>query len=225
MKNIKIRAFLIALAISLLVTGVMLYYLKIKSLENQIKTKVIVAAETIQANTIISERQLKEVMIPKSFAVPSALANKKSIVGKIAKENIYKEEQILQVKLAQGVVRDGLSVVIPPGYRAITVNIDMISGVGGKIRKGDYVDVLAFIKEPYNEQEEVKMIFQNVNVIEVGSNYITLIMSPINAEKLFLIEEVGKLRFVLKNITDNEMQNIPDINIESLKKEGRDKDE
>lgn len=224
MKNYRFRAFLIALALALVVTGGLFYYLKVKSIENEDKVRVITAISNIEANTVIKNAQIKEISVPQSSAVPGAIVDKEKVVGKVVKEPIYKGEQILQMNLLKGEKAEGLSAVVPEGFRAVTIKTDMVTGVGGHIKDGDYVDVLVFVNPPYST-EKVKTVFQNVKVLDADykenqsseNRFITLCMNPNDAEKLFLVEEISKIKLSLRNRIDKKAKSLTGSSLELVK--------
>lgn len=224
LKNYRFRAFLIALALALVVTGGLFYYLKVKSIENENKVRVITAISNIEANTVIKNSQIKEISVPQSSAVPGAIVDKEKVVGKVVKEPIYKGEQILQMNLMKGEKEEGLSAVLPEGFRAVTIKTDMVTGVGGHIKDGDYVDVLVFVNPPYST-EKVKTVFQNVKVLDADykekqsseNRFITLCMNPNDAEKLFLVEEISKIKLSLRNRIDKKAKSLTGSSLELVK--------
>lgn len=224
LKNYRIKLLFFALALALAVTGLLFYYFRIKSLENDPRVKVLVAVSNIKENAVIKNTEIREITVPEKYAITGAAAGKKNVIGKIAKENIYAGEQILQMDLIKGEKQEGLSVVIPDGFRAVTISTDRVSGVGGHIKDEDYVDVLIFVKQPYSN-EKVKTIFQNVRVIDSGSSekqstdnkFITLCMSPSDAEKLFLVDETSNIRLSLRNKIDRKTEKLTETSTEVLK--------
>lgn len=224
LKNYRFRAFLIALALALVVTGGLFYYLKVKSIETQDKVRVITAVSNIEANTVIKNSQIKEISVSQSSAVPGAIVDKEKVVGKVVKEPIYKGEQILQMNLMKGEKEEGLSAVLPEGLRAVTIKTDMVTGVGGHIKDGDYVDVLVFVNPPYST-EKVKTVFQNVKVLDADykenqsseNRFITLCMNPNDAEKLFLVEEISKIKLSLRNRIDKKAKSLTGSSLELVK--------
>jgi Flp pilus assembly protein CpaB len=77
--------------------------------------------------------------------------------------------------VSESIPRSSLSLRTPPGKRALTIRIDSLSAVGGLINPGDYVDVLAHLKVPSDEDGAktdivTAVIFQNVQVLAVGTN-------------------------------------------------------
>jgi pilus assembly protein CpaB len=103
--------------------------------------------------------------------------------------------------------------------RAVTVAVDPISGVGGFVRTGDRVDVVATFN--INSGTLTKTILQNAEVLAIGSETslpgkkptqnspqqppsatATLSVSPDEAEKLVLADSKGKLRLMLRPTQD-----------------------
>lgn len=77
--------------------------------------------------------------------------------------------------------------VTPPGKRALTIQIDSLSAVGGLISPGDHVDIIAHLDMPVYDADVKKaratradggstetvtsVLFQNIQVLAVGSNF------------------------------------------------------
>ena len=83
--------------------------------------------------------------------------NKKELDALIQKhESLVKQVQsqpkvVVQAggeKARQPVSQDAFSIVMPPGKRALTIQVDMLSAVGGLITPGDFVDVIASLRIP-----------------------------------------------------------------------------
>lgn len=151
-----------------------------KSRKNQ--TTVLVAKKNIPKGTMIEEAMLGQKIMPIEFAQPGALTSADSIVGKAAVIDIAVDEQITKNKVLP--MRDvkvggtaGLPQQIPPGKRAVTVPVDVLTSVGGMIKPYDYVDVIATLRIPVqtpdgkqSSQLTTVPIFQNVLVLAVGQD-------------------------------------------------------
>jgi pilus assembly protein CpaB len=128
------------------------------------------------------------------------------------------------MNLMKGEKEEGLSAVLPEGFRAVTIKTDMVTGVGGHIKDGDYVDVLVFVNPPYST-EKVKTVFQNVKVLDADykekqsseNRFITLCMNPNDAEKLFLVEEISKIKLSLRNRIDKKAKSLTGSSLELVK--------
>lgn len=97
------------------------------------------------------------------------------VAGMTAVSSIAKGEVISLRKLAYQRSGD-LAAATPPGKRAISINVDALSSLGGMIKPKDYVDVIAMIPMSVPgadgkavTQLTVMPLFQNVLVLAVGS--------------------------------------------------------
>jgi len=123
------------------------------------------------------------------------------------------------------VQRTAFSLRTPPGKRAITMSIDSLSAVGGLINPGDYVDIIAHLDIPDEgsrkkaeakgigvdgkKEKIISVLFQNIQVLAVGTNYDPVgIIPPYETQKnlktlniTFAVspEEAGLLTFAQAN--------------------------
>ncbi len=125
----------------------------------------------------------------------------------------------------QPVSQDAFSIVMPPGKRALTIQVDTLSAVGGLISPGDFVDVIASLRVPEEinaekakTKEVITVLFQNLQVLAVGALFkpaggtelyenrqktksvnVTLAVSPEEAGLLAFAETNGKLQLSLRS--------------------------
>ena len=82
-----------------------------------------------------------------------------------------------------------LSRMIRPDERALAVAIDEVSGAGGQLTPGDYVDILLFLRQDAaNPQQSAQVVLPAVRVLSVGEELgLTsdgqLARQPLNAEE------------------------------------------
>jgi pilus assembly protein CpaB len=112
---------------------------------------------------------------------------------------------------------EGLTALIEPGTRAISVQVNEFSGVSGFIQPGTRVDVL-FTRVFSNGDAATTTILQNVKVIAYGKQLgpparvdtskptvATLLVTQEEAEKLVLAMQRGRIQLVLRNALDEEV--------------------
>jgi Flp pilus assembly protein CpaB len=153
--------------------------------------------------------------------------------------------------IGQGDVLDKSKVVLSGGLenfmRAVTINVDAASGVGGFVKPRDRVDVIATYGR--GDKAGVETVLQNVEVLAVGTRVkeepvpvsgqdkasgmespggkatVTLAVTPIEAERLALAADEGKLTLSLRPVEDDVIidlgQRRPDIVVVGPKDEGR----
>ena len=209
---------------------------KIASIEKNIaknEVKVLVANKDISRGAAITAENTEISIIPEQYRQPQAVSADRAI-GMVAVVPISKGEQVSLNKLAQPRQLGGLAEGTPVGKRAITIAVDNISSVGGLVKPGDYVDVMALVPVPVQapdgkqvNQMAVMPLFQNVLVLAVGqdigaitsasgkkeaekrsdnSPLITLALQPQDANLIAFVQEQGKLRLTLRSPADSQMQ-------------------
>lgn len=133
----------------------------------------VVAAEDIPARTRVTVDMLQVQAIPTDAALVNAFASTESVVGLVTRFPISANEQIGPQKVGatfdDGDIADnGLSFVIPSGFRAVAISVTESSAVGGLIVAGDHVDVIALLDEDLAGIEKAVTVIQNVEVLSVA---------------------------------------------------------
>jgi pilus assembly protein CpaB len=136
--------------------------------------------------------------------------------GRVTLQAITAGEPILEPRLAASGVRPGLSAIISPGRRAMTVKVNEVIGVAGFALPGSYVDILVTLN--HNGEPPIsRIVLERILVLAVAQEHtvkderqpkvvsaVTLEVSPEQAERLDLARSVGALSMVLRNQTDKE---------------------
>ena len=79
---------------------------------------------------------------PDRRSLPGAFTDPSQVIGQIAREPVATGAQITSTTLSGGEVGAITDIQVPPGQRAIAVQVDQITGVGTVIQTGDYVDMV-----------------------------------------------------------------------------------
>ena len=88
--------------------------------------------------------------------------------GRVLIVSLKQNEPILETKLAPtSVSTGGVSAVVTPGKRAISVKGDKVLGISGFIKPGNRVDVLVTLKHG-KKKETTKIVLENVLVLATG---------------------------------------------------------
>lgn len=192
--------------------------------------KVAVAAQTIPARSPIQEQMLKFVEMPAEYITAGAVVDATDAVGKLARSDIYPNEQILLSKLvSREDPASGLAGKVVPGKRAVTVAVNPVSGLAGMVIPGDKVDVLITFDTNTNPSQSLtSTIIQNIPILAVGANTtagnqkdaalttVTLQVTPAQAQELVLGTERGSIRLTLRSPEDGHGVQLPAANINSL---------
>ncbi len=160
---------------------------------------VIVARKDINELKEITKDLIEVRNVPKDYREPGATTSEKDVVGFVALVPMRKGEQITYNKIAGLGVRTGLSRQVSPGKRAVSMNINDVTGVSKLLKPGDRVDVIAVIDPPGSTgkgNQISKTILQDVPVLAVGK-FITSHV-PRREEK----DESG--RVIVRNLAEND---------------------
>ncbi len=157
-------------------------------------------------------------------------------------KQLKEQPRVVQVADApkQTVDTTAFSIVTPPGKRAVTIQIDSLSAVGGLISPGDFVDVMARLKIPEGESSKVRevttFLFQDIQVLAVGANfkssgtaevyqsqqragslYVTLAVTPEEAGLLSFVQtHADLLRFSLRSPSEEGRQALQEASWDAL---------
>lgn len=139
---------------------------------------VLVATRDIPPNTIIDENLVQRLEVPQKYVQPKVVTDFNLVRGRVASAPIPAGAQILDTYLEEE-GKMALAYDVPRGRRAITIAVNSISGVGGNVRPGNFVDIFgtfAFGRPTgyqggqlmfADEKTEVRLMFQNVQVVAI----------------------------------------------------------
>lgn len=176
--------------------------------------KVAVAKSEIAPGTPITPDLVSLADWPRGSVPKGAFDNAAPLKDRVTSVGVSTGEPILESRLAPVGSKGGLSAVITPGKRALTVKVNEIIGVAGFALPGNYVDVMV------NTQDErgnpiSKIVLEKVLVLAVAQeaerdpnkpkvvSAVTLELSPEDSERLDLARSIGSLTLVLRNQLDS----------------------
>ena len=179
---------------------------------------IVVAARDLPAGSIVRREDLETVEWP-GAAVPEGFTQQVGdVVGRGLIVEVRTNEPLLEWKLAQKEAGGGLSITIPEGMRAVSVEVDEVIGVAGFVLPGTRVDVLATVM-PGQDRAQIttRIILQNVRALAADQRYqqdidgepqyvtvVTLLVTPAEAEALTLAATEGRIQLALRNTLDSE---------------------
>lgn len=182
-----------------------------------VTTKVAVAAADVSLGAALTSDHVKLVDWPSGAIPAGAYTDPARLKDRVVRVSVAQGEPILDAKLAPVGTRGGLSAVIAPGKRAITVRVNDVIGVSGFALPGNYVDVMLSTRDerkPRDDQDISKIVLEKILVLAVGEEAgrddtkpkqvkaVTLEVTPAEAEAIDLARSVGQLSLVLRNQVD-----------------------
>ena len=216
---------IVAIILGIFAAALIYFYLNgiTNKLESTKYTEVIVASKDISKKTVITEMLLLKKKIEIDSKHPLSVSNASALVGKVVLINITAGEEILTNQVIKiGDSTEGLSFAIPEGKKAMAVAVDDITGVGGMLKPGDCVDVIATLASSGNNPiNYTVVVLQNTQILAVGSvlenikttsdtkppekRTVTLAITMDEALKLKMAIERGSISLMLRSPTDTEI--------------------
>lgn len=215
MRNLKALAFM-ALAVMLGLAAAVYAATWVGRQGSVPSNKVVVAAVDISLGSRINEQMLSVVDWPSGALPPGTFSDLQALRDRVAKVGVLRGEAVLEGKLAPKGTQGGLSAVIAPGKRAMTVRVNDVVGVAGFALPGNYVDVVVHAQQDKGQDTKPisKTVLERVLVLAVAQeagrddtkprvvSAVTLELTLEDSEKLDLARSVGTLSLVLRNQVD-----------------------
>ncbi len=188
--------------------------------EPQIVTKtVVVASRPLKYGEELTPDKVRLAEFPENAVPENAFFSIDELFGengsgerRIVLRSIEASEPIFKAKITGFGERATISAQLTPGMRAFTLRIDTVSGVAGFLLPDDRVDV--FLTRAGENGLASNLIMQNVKVIAVDqfadndssrarvARTATVEVSPDDAQKLALAQQVGNISLSLRQIDE-----------------------
>ncbi|MGD8765805.1 MAG: Flp pilus assembly protein CpaB [Desulfobacteraceae bacterium] len=179
---------------------------------------VAVATANLPWGTKIKPEMVKTTPFLKESLPSGYFASSVDLKGRVILTPLKANEPITEDKLAPVSVKaGGVSAILKPGTRAISVKGNKVLGISGLINPGNRVDVIITVTDPAIKKVKSKIVLENLLVLATGTqiqknekgepmpvDVYTLEVTPEQAERLALAGSQGKLNFALRSATDSE---------------------
>jgi pilus assembly protein CpaB len=181
-------------------------------------TQVVVAKDNIAAGSELRAEDLTVGKMAGDVPADVIYGNPSEVTGRVLKVALTRGQPIMEPVLSPKGTGSGLQALVPPGMRAITLEVNDFTAVGGFLVPGCHVDVLATVNVQTNNNEpftrtvvqDVKVTAINTHLTPVGPGAepeqmrsVTLLASPKDAEAINLAASKGSPRFVLRGSGDD----------------------
>ncbi|MGY0195911.1 Flp pilus assembly protein CpaB [Leptothrix sp. BB-4] len=186
--------------------------------------RIAVAAVDLAPGVVLTADMVKLVDWPQANVPRGAVTDAKALPGRVTKANVLAGEPLLDARLAPPGAKGGLSALLSPGKRAMTVKVNEVVGVSGFAVPGNYVDVLVNTKggtgAPAARGTDAtisKIVLERMLVLAVAQEVerdatkpkvvgaVTLEVTPEQAEALDLARNIGTLSLVLRSQNEAEI--------------------
>jgi pilus assembly protein CpaB len=213
---------ILAIGFATLATYMAMGYLKRQAAVQPPKEKttiVVVAKSLIDPASRVNPAQLKTEVWHQEKSPEGSFTSPAQLDERVAATLIMPGDIILENKLAPKGTVPGITALLSPNYRAMTVKVDEASGVAGFLIPGNRVDVVVVAdKGEYNKDPRAKLLFQNLKVLGTGQKLetrpgdkpqivptVTLEVPPELGERLALAAQEGRISLVLRGQGDQQL--------------------
>jgi pilus assembly protein CpaB len=170
---------------------------------------VVVTANDVTYGVKLDKTMLRTVRYPKESVPVGAFSTVDSVVGQTTKIFMTAKEPVTAIKLSS--MGGGLSMLVRPGMRAASVEVNQVSGVSGFILPGDRVDMLVTVLQVQDPEDAyTQTVLQNLEVLAAGQETrtkdnkpitvqsVTLLVDPKQAEIMAHASRQGQITLVLR---------------------------
>jgi len=176
------------------------------------KLQIVVAKRPVDAGQVLTDEDLALGEVSSDAVPDTVFRSSDQVVGRVTIVAIVQGQAVSTTLLAPRGVGPGLQATVPIGMRAVTVDINEITGVAGYLVPGCHVDVLQTLRDDKTGMPVAHTLAQNIKVTACGQKHgpdgdgggrsVTLLVTPQQAEMFELASSVGKPRFILRGGND-----------------------
>ncbi len=193
---------------------------------------IVVASSDLPLGTKIDPGQLKLARWSADAIPDGAFTNPGQVAGAFVKNQFVTNEPIVATKLFLGQKTAGvMPLLIPPGMRAVSVQVDEVSDIAGFIMPHARVDILVAVANQGTGQADKpfsKIVLQNVEVLAVAQEVekrkdepelvkvVTVLVTPQDSERLALATREGVLHLAMRNYADSKIVLTSGTDVEEL---------
>ena len=187
---------------------------------------LVIAKNNLPAHTRLTTDDLEAVVLPSSKMPAKGLGvrNVPYAVGRILNKplkagHIVREEHLLEI----GEGLPGLAERLPPGYRAVTIEVEGAETGGKRLTEGDLIDISLTVEGTHPDLGEVttRTLLRDVLVVDAlahrpitrgnassvtsrtpDSSNLTVAVKPADANKLIVAQRTGTLGVTLVSIAE-----------------------
>jgi pilus assembly protein CpaB len=204
-----------------------------RSTDDEPKVTVLVARQNLNMGDTIKvpEELFQEKRFARGDEPPGAIDNPDLIKNRVLRRPLRTGDHVTLEDLMDANNGEGMSIVLPKGYRAVGVRVNLESNVYGFATLPlSRVDIISTVRRADDKATYSQVLLENVLVLaaddkmrrdESGkpmpSQVVTLALKPEDALKVRLAAELGSLSLMLRKINDNGRVENTKLTYEKLK--------
>lgn len=207
-----------------------LVYQAVSQASRQPHDEIVVAGLNLEFAEPITSRHVKVVPWPRTSVPAGALKAVAEAEGRVARASFVAGEPLVEAKLAPRLYGEGglMPMLVPEGFRAVTIKVDDAIRESGFIHPNSRVDVLFSQGVAGTADRKAKVVIQDVPVLAAGKavelrdnkpvsvTTVTLGLTPEQAEHLALAQVAGRLTLATRNMRDRQIVTTPGVTLTRL---------
>jgi pilus assembly protein CpaB len=196
--------------------------------------EIVVAAKDIPLGAKLEAADVKLAHWSRDSMPQGAFTDPQAVAGSFARGQFVANQPVVSSMLFMGEKVSGvMALLIPPGMRAMSVPVDEVADIAGFVAPHSRVDILVAVSGTGpGEASFSRIVLQNIEVLAVAQEIehvkdepqvvkvVTLLVTPVDAEKLTLASREGMLRLAMRNYSDAKIVSTRGIALTDLLHEG-----
>jgi pilus assembly protein CpaB len=181
---------------------------------------VVVAKRDANPGTPLTREDLTVAHLPADAAPGQVFSTPDQLVNRVVGQTpLVRGQAILETMLAPTGSGHGLQALVPPGMRAVTIEVNEYTGVGGMLEPGCRVDLVAVMRDDKSKESVARTVLQNIKISAIGrstapveaapgqplpppANSVTILVTPQQVQSLELASMSGRPWLVLRSTRD-----------------------
>jgi pilus assembly protein CpaB len=182
--------------------------------------RVVVARDNVAAGAALKATDLATSNVAEGSVAPGSFTDINQLVSRVVTMPVIKGQPILKNMLAPEGSGKGLTAIVPDGMRAVTLEVNEVSGVAGLLVTGCHVDIVTTLAGGGDASSMIsRTVARNLPIVAVGrrlsesgkddgpesqlARTVTLLVTPRQAELIDLATHNGMPRLVLRGSRDS----------------------
>jgi len=195
------------------------------------RVDIVVAAVNMPKFSRIGEQHIRVVRVAPDQVPEGALRAQSRAVARVTRETIMAGQPLVDARLYGVGEMPTLSEQLPPGHRAVTIEIENSRALGGVLVPESIVDVQLTVNGDHPEMrggqtltlvEEIKVLATDQQRFKaeerLGQNLrsVTVAVRPRDANKLILAQQHGRLSLALRSASGSDQLAVGNSNVVDL---------
>ena len=179
---------------------------------------LVAPTKRIPKGTKLNASYLREINWPRDQVPEGAVRSINDVDGMFASAILPENQPVLRSSVAPNPPSQGISDLLPAGHRAITVEVNAVSGIEGWATPGVHVDVFLTYLDPKEQSYKTRLAVENAVVLSYGGkakketeadidrpdvkSTVTLAVPFEDSLKIQTATAMGKITLALRNKDD-----------------------